>query len=117
MKKLIFGLAVCSFALVLSGCGKADKLTCTINEAGTNQEEVFTFEDGKVTEVKSSLILDSKEEAEEKYEIFKDSFDDVKIDGNRLVATLDASYVKEELGTIEKAEIKELLEEMGYTCK
>ena len=54
MKKLICGLAVCSFALVLSGCGKADKLTCTMDNEFMPMEMVMTFDGDKVSRSKQT---------------------------------------------------------------
>ena len=71
MKKLICGLAVCSFALVLSGCGKADKLTCTMDNEFMPMEMVMTFDGDKVSKVESVMIFEDEETAKAMYEVAK----------------------------------------------
>ena len=59
MKKFICGLFVCSIALVLSGCGKGDKLTCTMEEDGNKSEVVLTFKDSKVSKSETSITFEN----------------------------------------------------------
>lgn len=118
MKKLICGLAMCSFALVLAGCGKGDKLTCTIEADGMTNEETFTFKDSKVSKYESSMVFESEEYAEAMYGIAKlDSEANVKKDGKKVTLVVDEETIEEQYGDQTKEDIKKAFEEQGYTCK
>ena len=119
MKKLICGLAVCSFALVLSGCGKADKLTCTMDNEFMPMEMVMTFDGDEVSKVESVMIFEDEETAKAMYEVAKlsDDTEGLKLDGKKIITELDEEEYKEDLEGKSKEDIKKRLEEEGYTCK
>ena len=133
MKKTLKGLLVAIFMLVillaLTGCG--DKLVATreTEEAGMSFEEKIevSFKDDKVNKVKRIYTFDDKEIAEAMSGVLKmgvaseEMNVDVKRSGKKVTMTLDAAayaeMANEDEMNMNKEELREMLEEQGYTVK
>lgn len=134
MKKTLKSLLLVSFMLVillaLTGCG--DKLVATreTEEMGMKMEEKIevSFKDDKVNKVKMTYTFDSKEQAEAMKSLFTLGMSmngettnlDIKQKGKKLTIEADAEAYAELAGEdvdISKDELREQLEEEGYTVK
>ena len=134
MKKTLKSLLLVSFMLVillaLTGCG--DKLVATreTEEMGMKIEEEIevSFKDDKVNKVKMTYTFDSKEQAEAMKSLFSLGMSmngettnlDIKQKGKKLTIEADAEAYAELAGEdvdISKDELREQLEEEGYTVK
>ena len=134
MKKTLKSLLLVSFMLVillaLTGCG--DKLVATreTEEMGMKIEEEIevSFKDDKVNKVKMTYTFDSKEQAESMKSLFTLGMSmngettnlDIKQSGKKLTIEADAEAYAELAGEdvdISKDELREQLEEEGYTVK
>ena len=134
MKKTLKSLLLVSFMLVillaLTGCG--DKLVATreTEEMGMKIEEEIevSFKDDKVNKVKMTYTFDSKEQAEAMKSLFTLGMSmngettnlDIKQKGKKLTIEADAEAYAELAGEdvdISKDELREQLEEEGYTVK
>ena len=134
MKKTLKSLLLVSFMLVillaLTGCG--DKLVATreTEEMGMKIEEEIevSFKDDKVNKVKMTYTFDSKEQAESMKSLFTLGMSmngettnlDIKQKGKKLTIEADAEAYAELAGEdvdISKDELREQLEEEGYTVK
>ena len=134
MKKTLKSLLLVSFMLVillaLTGCG--DKLVATreTEEMGMKMEEKIevSFKDDKVNKVKMTYTFDSKEQAESMKSLFTLGMSmsgettnlDIKQSGKKLTIEADAEAYAELAGEdvdISKDELREQLEEEGYTVK
>ena len=116
MKKVLGFVFLTAFALVLTGCGKGDVLTCTKDE----EKVEITFSGDKVTKVAATTTLSSEEEAKS-YEALAKIYvsDDIKVkrSGKKITMSMTGAALDEEDYTGTKAEIKAAAEEDGYTCK
>lgn len=144
MKKIIMPIALVGLALVLSGCGKTETLTCTMSqdESGMamNSKIEAVFEgnevtklnlniDAKVDESLSSYVPTMKSVIESQYEKYKKEGATVKVTSKDNTIKADLSFDlkkmsdedKEELDLIDTKGTKEAskkdLEKEGYTCK
>ncbi len=134
MKKTLKALLLVAFMLVtllaLTGCG--DKLVATreTEEMGIKMEEEIevSFKDDKVNKVKMTYTFDSKEQAESMESLFTLGMSmsgettnlDIKQSGKKLIIEADAEAYAELAGEdvdISKDELREQLEEAGYTVK
>ena len=134
MKKTLKSLLLVAFMLVtllaLPGCG--DKLVATreTEEMGVKMEEEIevSFKDDKVNKVKMTYTFDSKEQAEAMKSLFSLGMSmngettnlDIKQKGKKLTIEADAEAYAELAGEdvdISKDELREQLEEEGYTVK
>lgn len=134
MKKTLKALLLVAFMLVtllaLTGCG--DKLVATreTEEMGMKMEEEIevSFKDDKVNKVKMTYTFDSKEQAEAMKSLFTLGMSmngettnlDIKQKGKKLTIEADAEAYAELAGEdvdISKDELREQLEEEGYTVK
>lgn len=134
MKKTLKALLLVAFMLVtllaLTGCG--DKLVATreTEEMGMKMEEEIevSFKDDKVNKVKMTYTFDSKEQAEAMKSLFTLGMSmngettnlDIKQRGKKLTIEADAEAYAELAGEdvdISKDELREQLEEEGYTVK
>lgn len=134
MKKTLKALLLVAFMLVtllaLTGCG--DKLVATreTEEMGMKMEEKIevSFKDDKVNKVKMTYTFDSKEQAESMKSLFTLGMSmsgettnlDIKQSGKKLTIEADAEAYAELAGEdvdISKDELREQLEEEGYTVK
>ena len=134
MKKTLKALLLVAFMLVtllaLTGCG--DKLVATreTEEMGMKTEEEIevSFKDDKVNKVKMTYNFDSKEQAEAMKSLFTLGMSmngettnlDIKQKGKKLTIEADAEAYAELAGEdvdISKDELREQLEEAGYTVK
>ena len=134
MKKTLKALLLVAFMLVtllaLTGCG--DKLVATreTEEMGMKTEEEIevSFKDDKVNKVKMTYNFDSKEQAEAMKSLFTLGMSmngettnlDIKQKGKKLTIEADAEAYAELAGEdvdISKDELREQLEEEGYTVK
>ena len=117
MKKILGFVFLAAFALVLTGCGKGNVLTCTKD----GEKVEVTFSGNKVTKVAATTTLDSEEEAKS-YESLAKLYvgEDVKIkrSGKKITMTMSGAALEDEdeyTGT--KADVKKAAEEDGYKCK
>ncbi len=117
MKKVLGFVFLAAFALVLTGCGKGNVLTCTKD----GEKVEVTFSGNKVTKVAETIALDSEEKAKS-YEALAKLYvsEDIKIkrNGKKVTAIRTGSALEGEEdyeGT--KAEIKKAAENDGYKCK
>ena len=137
MKKTLKALLLVAFMLVtllaLTGCGDSgDKLVATreTEEMGMKMEEEIevSFKDDKVNKVKMTYTFDSKEQAESMKSLFTLGMSmngettnlDIKQKGKKLTIEADAEAYAELAGEdvdISKDELREQLEEEGYTVK
>ena len=117
MKKIVSFLVLAAFALVLTGCGNGNVLTCTGDE-GTYK---VTFNGDKVTKVSMTVEMESVEEAkayESLYKAYGDESTKISRSGKKLTLTASGSALEDEdtfKGT--KEEVKKAAEEAGYKCK
>lgn len=117
MKKIVSFLVLAAFALVLTGCGKGDVLTCTGDE-GTVK---ITFNGDKVTKISATTEASSEEEAKTYEALYKALGGDgmkVSRSGKKLTLTMTGAALEEEdtfTGT--KEDVKKSAEEAGYKCK
>lgn len=118
MKKLFCGLFVCAFALVLSGCGKSNKLVCTMEEDGNKAVTTIFYDGDKVEKAEMKMTFSTEEEAQLTYAFASlDEEANAKIDGKTVTMTVSADEVAEGSEDTSKEAMKKELEASGYTCK
>ena len=125
MKK--FSLLLVAIALVLvTGCSKKSKLTCTSTQSYStvemNTEAVFTFDGEYATKSKTTMVgtFNSEDLAKsfaEKYE--KSDEYKVSVDGTKVTLSREDKADKKAKKNEDnkKSKIKEYMESRGYTCK
>lgn len=143
-KKIIMPAVLAAVALVLSGCGKTETLTCTMSqdESGMvmNSKIEAVFEGNEVTKIDlnidatideslSAYITTMEDVIESQYEKYKKEGATVNVSSKDNVIKADLSFDlkkmsdedKEELDLIDtkgtKEATKKELEKEGYTCK
>lgn len=107
MKKILSIAFLAMFALVLTGCGQ-QKLVCDMGEGNM----IIYFKNGKVSNVKAEMIMDSKEEA--KAICAKSS--EYKCSGKKVTTNMPKSKLEQVKG-LTKEQVLEAIKEEGYTCK
>lgn len=124
MKKGILFVSGIIMACTLTGCGSSnDKLVCTLSQEqngvkmDTTATTYFNSKD-VATKVTVDMVVDAGSESMAKTlaETMKDSYDDVKQDGNKVTLKKSAEPDKDDEDLTRK-EAKESFEEQGYTCK
>ena len=123
MKKSLLIFIIC--IMVLCGCSKKEKLTCTqelendTKDVKIESKTVIKFTDGYATEFISNQVLTFKdEESAKKYIDEQDTDYTYKIDGSKV--TIDYSKKIDKNDKTEentKNYIKNYLENKNYTCK
>ena len=126
MKKYLSILFVAVFALVLTGCGKGNTLTCTNEEDGVKSKTVITFKGEKVTKIVTSGEYKTKEDANEAYSWLalasafggEEAGLKATMSGKTVTITMTGAAL-EESDEFEgnKEEVKKALEKEGYKCK
>lgn len=143
-KKIIMPAILVAVALVLSGCGKTETLTCTMSqdESGmvmnSKMEAIFEGNevtkidlniDAKIDESLSAYVTTMEDVIEAQYEKYKKEGTTVNVSSKDNVIKADLSFDlknmsdkdKEELDLIDtkgtKEATKKELEKEGYTCK
>lgn len=135
LKSIVLLLIMGAVLILLTGCG-GDKLIATKTTqdelmGNYTEEVVVKFKDDVVENVEMSMEFDSEETAEGMYGLYNMGVSmsedeslaglDVKLDGKKLVITMDASAYAAEEGMsqeeMSKEAIKTSLEESGYTVK
>lgn len=117
MKKIVSFLVLAAFALVLTGCGNGNVLTCS-NDEGTVK---ITFNGDKVTKIAMTAEAESVEEAKAVEALYKAYGDDtmkVSRSGKKITLSMSGAALEDEdtfTGT--KEEVKKAAEEAGYKCK
>lgn len=124
MKKVLCSIALCSLALVVSGCGNSNKLVCTSEEDGNKVETTITFKGDTATKIVSKMTFESEEYAQLAaafLKIAESQYEGLKTEQKGKVVTVSADskdYLEGELGeNLTKSEIKKSLEDDGYKCK
>lgn len=126
MKKKFMFLCMVCIVTVMTGCGKADKLTCTNEqEFGTaklNSEIEVTFKEGYATSTETTMVasFDSEDTANEFASNYKDNEEyKVKQDGKKVTVTQTQKVEEEEAKAEEnkKEKVKSYLEEEGFKCE
>ncbi len=124
MKKLGFLLSVFVLSLVLTGCGKSNKLVCTMkNEQsgiGEMKTTATTYFNNKGNANKVDISIDytatSESTAKTVYNTMKSTYKDIKLDGKKVI--IKQSVEPEENDEdITRKEAKKQFEQQGYTCK
>ncbi len=124
-KKLSIALAACAVVL-MTGCGKTDKLTCTneqsFGSATLKTEAVITFKDDYATKTVTTMVaeFDSEDTANSFADNYKDKEDyEVKQDGSKVTITQTQTVSKDSAKADEnkKDYVKEYLEGKSFTCK
>lgn len=124
MKKGILFVSGIIMACTLTGCGSSnDKLVCTLSQEqngvkmDTTATTYFNSKD-VATKVTVDMVIDAGSESMAKtlVETMKDSYDDVKQDGNKVTLKKSAEPDKNDEDLTRK-EAKKSFEEQGYTCK
>lgn len=124
MKKGILFVSGIIMACMLTGCGSSnDKLVCTLSQEqngvkmDTTATTYFNSKD-VATKVTVDMVVDAGSETMAKtlVETMKDSYDDVKQDGNKVTLKKSVEPDKDDEDLTRK-EAKESFEEQGYTCK
>ena len=125
MKKLSAILAI-FMLIILTGCGKTEKLTCTNEQAfGTaslTTDTVITFKKGYATKTETTMVatFDSEETATSFAENYKDKDEyTVKQDGSKVTVKNVQTVSKEAAKADEnkKDYVRDYLEGRGFTCK
>lgn len=117
MKKLFCGLFVCAFALVLSGCGKSNKLVCTMEEAENKAVATIYYDGDKAEKAELEITFATEQEAGLTFALASANKEsNAKIDGKKVTMTISADQISEGDDTSKEAMKKEL-EATGYTCK
>lgn len=125
MKKINMLVAIAAVVLV-TGCDKASKLTCTneqkFSTAELNTETVITFKGEYATKTKTTMSASFQNEESaksfaEKYES-SDEYT-VKIDGTKVELVNEQTVSKDAKKNDDnkKSNVKEFLEGKGFTCK
>ena len=109
MKKVFGFLFLVAFALVLTGCGKGNTVTC---DMGSEGKMVVSFKDGKVDSAKLEMELESKEIADMYCSIDKDA----KCNGKKVTMTMPADELEDVKG-LTKDEFLKAAKEEGLSCK
>ena len=125
MKKLLFIILL----LIITGCNNEEVkekevekgitiLECTqIDESGKGIT-IFTFEDGLVINLKTSIEFNKEVDAEAVCELYKSiALDDIKVVCDNKIVSMESSKVALEHEGKTRKELKKELEESGYTCK
>lgn len=128
MKKVSIFVAALAL-IIITGCTKVEKLTCTQNEqvdgssaASLSSKSIITFEDGYATkyETTQEAVFSDEETAKEYYENFLDSEGYVvNQDGSKVTIKYSQSVSKSASRTEEnkKDYIKQYLESKSFECK
>lgn len=124
MKKGILLISGIIVACTLTGCGSSNnKLVCTLSQTQsgvTMDATATTYFNSKDAATKATvdMVVDAGSESMAKTlaETMKDSYDEVKQEGNKV--TLKKSVEPDEDDeNLTREEAKESFEEQGYTCK
>ena len=149
-RKYLFLAVIISVMFLVTGCSSTKKtMTCTRsmnqNEMKTNLSYKISYKGDYVTRVKSEESIETsdtstlntyKEQIEKIYNPYKDVKYyqyDVRIDGNKLISTVDINYEKIDTdklikidsansqlindGKVKVSSVKSLYEQLGATCK
>ena len=123
MKKFVLIFSMAFVAVLLVGCGKEHKLSCTMTQAKSESKIVayFNSKEDRLVKMKMSLTMDvGDEKAAKQYK--KSACDDndydsckVTIDGTKVTVSYEQNKIKkDEQSTL--ADAKKELEEEGFTC-
>ena len=149
-RKYLFLAVIISVMFLVTGCSSTKKtMTCTRsmnqNEMKTNLSYKISYKGDYVTRVKSEESIETsdtstlntyKEQIEKIYNPYKDVKYyqyDVRIDGNKLISTVDINYEKIDTdklikidsansqlindGKVKVSSVKSFYEQLGATCK
>ena len=108
MKKVLGFAFLAIFALVLTGCGKSNTVTCDMGDG----KMIVSFKDDKVDSVKMEMEMESKELASAYCAYDKTA----KCNGKKITMEMPESEVAEVKG-LTKSAFLEAAKENGYNCK
>lgn len=122
MKKLL-GISVCAFILILTGCGKSNKLECSLKDDEMKTEVTMFFSDNKLSNADIVYSFNDEETAKLYYMFF--SIDDsekvdAKIKGKKITIKADAKQFTDDFSvkkTASKEDLKKSMTEKGFSCK
>lgn len=126
MKKGLSLVLVSILAVLTTGCGKTEKMTCTkdqkVGVVNLNQKIEYTIKDGYATE--STLYIKAEFTNEESAETFSKNYSEekdykVELNGSTVnitsTETVDKDSAKADVN--KKENVKKTTEAEGFTCK
>lgn len=109
MKKIVGFLFLVAFALVLTGCGKGNTITCDMGDEG---KMIVSLKDGKVDNVKLEMELESKEYASAYCALDNTA----KCNGKKVTMEMPEDELADVKG-LSKDDFLKAAKELGVTCK
>src|SRR5574344_392637 len=122
MKKIINGILIAFVLVTITGCGNNNKLSCTLQKNKYEASEIISviFDGNKIKSAKTEMTFDSVETANSYYSLIKTfgSEEDVSLKNKTLTIKAKIDLIYEDYGKIkDKEDLKNKLENKGYTCK
>ena len=134
MRKKIFFIVALFVSILLTGCGKTEKLTCTNEKkygtAVLKNETVIKFKNGYKSESKTTMeaLFDSDSTAKSFADTYEEKMKEdaaseginiisVKQDKNKVVVKIEETKKSIKENKTTKAEEKEQLENGGFKCE